>query len=104
MRYLNNWIDQLRWQRLTSMEKLADMLLRHLEGILNYCKTKVPPGSGRGGQRQHQGTAAPRTRLPQPQLPATEGATPSRHKDPTRRISESRVKRAFLQFLVKSQM
>ena len=26
------------------MEKLADMLLRHLEGILNYCRTKVPLG------------------------------------------------------------
>ena len=44
MRYLKNWIDQLRWQRLKPMEKLADMLLRHLEGILNYCRTKVPLG------------------------------------------------------------
>jgi transposase len=42
LRYLNNWIDQLRWQRLKPMEKLADMLLRHLDGILNYCRTKVP--------------------------------------------------------------
>jgi len=44
LRYLNSWIDQLRWQRLKPMEKLADMLLRHLEGILNYCRTKVPLG------------------------------------------------------------
>lgn len=44
MRYLNNWIDQLRWQRLKPMEKLADMLVGHLEGILNYCRTKVPLG------------------------------------------------------------
>jgi transposase len=44
LRYLNCWIDQLRWQRLKSMERLADMLLRHLEGILNYCRTKVPLG------------------------------------------------------------
>ena len=44
LRYLKSWIDQLRWQRLKPMEKLADMLLRHLEGILNYCKTKVPLG------------------------------------------------------------
>ena len=44
MRYLNSWIDQLRWQRLKPMEKLADMLLRHLEEILNYCRTKVPLG------------------------------------------------------------
>jgi transposase len=26
------------------MEKLARMLLSHLEGILNYCKIKVPLG------------------------------------------------------------
>jgi len=44
LRYLNGWIDQLRWQRLQPMEKLARMLLDHLEGILNYCRTKVPLG------------------------------------------------------------
>jgi transposase len=42
LRYLKSWIDQLRWQRLKPMEKLADMLLNHLEGILNYCRTKIP--------------------------------------------------------------
>jgi len=26
------------------MEKLARMLLNHLEGILNYCRTKAPLG------------------------------------------------------------
>jgi transposase len=44
LRYLQSWIDQLRWQRLTAMEKLASMLLKHLDGILNYCKTKVKLG------------------------------------------------------------
>jgi transposase len=44
LRYLNSWIDQLRWQRLKPMEKLARMLLDHLEGILNYCRSKVPLG------------------------------------------------------------
>jgi transposase len=44
MRYLTSWMGQLRWQRLKPMEKLADMLLRHLEGILNYCRTKVKLG------------------------------------------------------------
>jgi transposase len=44
LRYLQSWIDQLRWQRLAPMEKLAAMLLKHLEGILNYCQTKVPMG------------------------------------------------------------
>ena len=44
LRYLNGWIDQLRWQRLEPFKKLAEMLLRHLEGILNYCRVKVPFG------------------------------------------------------------
>ena len=41
LRYLQNWIRQLRWQRLRPFEKLANMLLDHLEGILNYCRIKV---------------------------------------------------------------
>jgi transposase len=44
LRYLQKWIDQLRWQRLRPFEKLAVMLLDHLDGILNYCRTKVPLG------------------------------------------------------------
>lgn len=44
MRYLNSWIDQLRWQRLEPFQKLAGMLLRHQEGTLNYCRAKVPFG------------------------------------------------------------
>lgn len=42
--YLQKWMDQLKWQRLRPFEKLADLLLEHLEGILNYCRTKVPLG------------------------------------------------------------
>lgn len=44
LNYLQRWIDQLRWQRLQPFQKLAAMLLKHLEGILNYCRTKVPLG------------------------------------------------------------
>jgi transposase len=44
LRYLQSWIDQLRWQRLTPFQKLAQMLLDHLEGILNYCRVKPPLG------------------------------------------------------------
>ena len=44
LRYLQSWIHQLRWQRLKPFEKLAGMLLDHLEGILNYCRIKVPLG------------------------------------------------------------
>src|SRR5271168_1113114 len=41
LNYLQKWMGQLKWQRLTPFEELADMLLQHLEGILNYCRTKV---------------------------------------------------------------
>lgn len=41
LRYLNQWIDQLRWQRLKPFQNLALMLLRHQEGILNYCRVAV---------------------------------------------------------------
>jgi transposase len=41
LRYLNQWIDQLRWQRLRPFQKLAEMLLSHQEGILNYCRVPV---------------------------------------------------------------
>lgn len=39
--YLRRWIDQLRWQRLPSFRKLAETLIDHVDGILNYCRTKV---------------------------------------------------------------
>jgi len=41
LRYLQSWILQLRWQRLPPFEKLAHLLLDHLDGILNYCRIKV---------------------------------------------------------------
>jgi len=44
LNYLHRWIDQLRWQRLEPFQKLAAMLVDHVDGILNYCRTKVPLG------------------------------------------------------------
>ena len=41
MNYLEKWIDQLKWQRLPAFDKLAWTLWDHMEGILNYCRTKV---------------------------------------------------------------
>ena len=41
MNYLEKWIDQLKWQRLPAFDKLAWTLWNHLEGILNYCRTKL---------------------------------------------------------------
>jgi transposase len=44
MRYLQSWVNQIRWQRLKPFQKLAQMLLDHLDGLLNYCRMKVPLG------------------------------------------------------------
>jgi transposase len=41
LRYLKSWTLQLRWQRLPAFEKLAHLLIDHLDGILNYCRVKV---------------------------------------------------------------
>lgn len=41
LRYVQAWIDQLRWQRLPAFQKLAAMLLDHLDGLLNHCRTPV---------------------------------------------------------------
>ena len=41
VRYLQSWIDQLRCQRLPAFDKLAAMLVDHLEGLLNHCRTPV---------------------------------------------------------------
>src|ERR1051326_2895986 len=40
-KYLNAWLRQLLWQRLPAFEKLANMLVTDLDGILNYCRVKV---------------------------------------------------------------
>ena len=43
-RFFDDWRSSLRWQRLPAFQKLADTLERHLQGILNYCRHKVPFG------------------------------------------------------------
>jgi transposase len=47
LNYLRKWMDQLRWQRLPSFQKLAETLLKHLDGILNYCRTRCASESSR---------------------------------------------------------
>jgi transposase len=44
IRFLDHWVKSLRWQRLPAFQKLALTLLEHLEGLLAYCKHKVPFG------------------------------------------------------------
>jgi len=42
--FLTHWLRSLRWQRLPAFKKLAQTLVAHLEGILAYCRHKVPFG------------------------------------------------------------
>ena len=44
-RFFTQWVRSLRWQRLPAFQKLAGTLERHLEGLLNYCRHKVPFGT-----------------------------------------------------------
>jgi transposase len=44
-RFLTTWLRALRWQRLPAFRQLAQLLLRHLDGILAYCHEKVPFGT-----------------------------------------------------------
>ncbi len=39
--YLKKWMEQLKWQRLAPFEELAATLLKHVDGIANYCQSKV---------------------------------------------------------------
>ena len=41
LNYLNKWMEQLKWQRLVAFEKLAATLLKHVDGIANYCETRI---------------------------------------------------------------
>jgi hypothetical protein len=43
-RFLTAWVRALRWQRLPAFDKVAQLLSRHLAGILAYCHVKVPFG------------------------------------------------------------
>jgi transposase len=39
--YMDQWIDQLKWQRLKPLEKFAETLIKPAQGIANYCLTQV---------------------------------------------------------------
>jgi len=44
LRFFVQWLLSLRWQRLPAFKKLARTLYDHLDGILAYCRHKVPFG------------------------------------------------------------
>jgi transposase len=44
LKFLDRWESELRWQRLKPLEDFMKMVHRHIDGILNYCETKIPLG------------------------------------------------------------
>jgi len=44
LRFFIQWLLSLRWQRLPAFKKLARTLYDHLDGIIAYCRHKVPFG------------------------------------------------------------
>ena len=102
LRYLQSWIDQLRWQRLAPFQKLAQMLVDHLDGILNYCRTKVPFGvveaiNGNIKTLLRRGRGYKNLRLS-----VAEGPTHGGHQDRIHRSSESSLKCGSLRILVQN--
>jgi len=41
LKFLMGWFKALRWQRLPEMERLGDLLLKHINGIAAYCDHQV---------------------------------------------------------------
>jgi transposase len=80
LNYLQKWIDQLKWQRLKPFEALAEMLLKHLDGIVELLQDQGPLWSGGSPQWKHSHDDQPRPRLPEPAIPAVEGQTAGRHQ------------------------
>jgi transposase len=43
-KFFRHWVEQLKWSRLSSYRKFAEMIEKHLDGILSYCDKKVSLG------------------------------------------------------------
>jgi transposase len=43
-RFFQQWVDQLKWSRMTSYKKFAKSIEEHLDGILAFCDKKVSLG------------------------------------------------------------
>ena len=73
LNYLNQWMEQLKWQRLVPFQELAEMLLKHVDGIANYCETKVRFGVVEAVKCEHSDADQPWSRVSKSPLPAPEG-------------------------------
>jgi len=103
-KYLNAWLRQLLWQRLPAFEKLANMLVTHLDGILNYCRVKVRFGVVEAINGNIKALNQKRTRIQKPAVPAPQSAAHGRYQDPIRRFPEGGVKWATCQIPAQSPL
>jgi transposase len=74
LRFFINWLLSLRWQRLPAFKKLKRTLADHIEGILAYCKHKVPFGVVEANQRQPSCADPTWPWLSRPRVPDPQGA------------------------------
>jgi len=74
LRYLQSWIDQLRWQRLKPMETGADAA-ESPGGTVELLPDQGTAGRGGSDQWKHQSSIASWSRLPRSRLPAAESTT-----------------------------
>ena len=90
LRYLKSCTLQPRPQRLLALEKLAQMLVDHLKGILNYCHFEVSFGVVQAIQRQYRNSAADGATT----ICAVCSSRPSAWSSPrpNRRLQESRLR------------
>jgi hypothetical protein len=102
LRYLYSWVDQLRWQRLAPFQKLARMLVDHLDGILNHCRTKVRFGVVEAINGNIKTLPEKVSRLQKSRPALAEGSAYGGTKTEFHRSSESSLKCVSLRILVQN--
>jgi transposase len=78
-RFLTTWVRALRWQRLPAFDKIAQLLSRHLDGLL---PRQASLRESRGDQRQHPRDAPPGPRVSRSRVPAPQSSEGDRRAAP----------------------
>jgi hypothetical protein len=87
-----------------AFNKLADMLFRHLEGLLNYCRIKVRFGVIEAVNGNIKSLLRRGSRIQRSLLSAIKSSTDGRSPNRIRCHAQSRVEWAFLQILAQSRI
>jgi transposase len=78
LKYLQSWIDQLRWQPPETLREVGGDVAGPRRGNSELLPDQGAAGSGGGRERQYQSPAAARPRLRQSALSTAEGTTHGR--------------------------